>query len=389
MRIRDQQRQSSSSSRRICCYRLVFYSTATLLFLFNVGFYFGVGGSFNEIINNANAANYYSKAIDNDVVAKDTSDSNDKHINLHIIKNTSTNEHILQILNASKITITEEMAKQLPTWEDITSMYGDKSVIHGLETCEHYRNTVKPADRTIGPAGLFNTGTNLMYKLLTDNCHIDGKILYQAPWGKHSPASNRLKREAPSGKGVNQTEFFPFMMVKDPFTWMNSQCRHGYGVTFWKSEYDEEHCPNLIRENVRDRDETVPLKLFSGGKFHDTLLDAYNWWYGVWEEERITKFFPHLAIRYEDLLFHGQEVSRIVCDCVGGNVITNFHFESESAKGDSGPHEGSSGLVKALIQYGNPTTRMSGFSDRDVRYARNNNATAKLMKEYAYSYPVL
>mmetsp|Transcript_29087 Transcript_29087/g.45765 ORF Transcript_29087/g.45765 Transcript_29087/m.45765 type:complete len:171 (-) Transcript_29087:112-624(-) len=169
---------------------------------------------------------------------------------------------------------------------------------------------------------------------------------------------------------------------------MNSQCRHEYGVTFWKSEYDEEHCPNLIRGNVRDRDETISLQLFNGGKFHDTLLDAYNWWYGVWEEERTTKSFPHLAIRYEDLLFHGQEVSRITCECVGGNVMSNFHFESGSAKGDSGSHEGSSGLVKALIQYGNPVTRMSGFSDRDVRYARNNNATAKLMNEYAYSYPV-
>ena len=38
-----------------------------------------------------------------------------------------------------------------------------------------------------------------------------------------------------------------------------------------------------------------------------------------------------------------------------------------------------------LVQYGDPATRLSGFTDRDVSYARRNNATAKLMKEYAYS----
>ena len=165
-------------------------------------------------------------------------------------------------------------------------MYGDKPVIHGIETCEHYREMVKPEDRTMGPAGLFNTGTNLMWKLMTENCDIDGEILFQAPWGKHSPASSRLKRVAWSGKGINQTEFFPFMMIKDPFSWMNSQCRHDYGVTFWASEYDKEHCPNLIRANVLDRDETAPVKLFESGLTQDSLLDVYNFWYGQWEARR-------------------------------------------------------------------------------------------------------
>ena len=66
-----------------------------------------------------------------------------------------------------------------------------------------------------------------------------------------------------------------------------------------------------------------------------------------------------------------------------------FEFEPESAKGSDGVHKGASGLVNALIQYGNPATRLSGFTPRDLTYARKNNATAKLMKEYAYSYPVL
>jgi len=347
---------------------VLFLSCGTIL-LFTVGYtvrliYYRSSSGFNEQISSGN---------------KQIESSNPQN----------TSEQILRILAAAKITnINDEYAKKLPTWEDITSMYGDKPVIHGLETCDQYRKMVKPTDRTIGPAGLFNTGTNLMWKMLTNNCNIYGEILWQAPWGKHALPSNRLKRVAWDGEGVNQTEFFPFTMIKDPFTWMSSQCRHGYGVTFWNSEYDEEHCPHLIRENVRDHDETAPVQLFSGGKFHDTLLDAYNYWYGEWEAERMKKY-PHLAIRYEDLLFHGEEVSRIACECVGGNLTADFKFESDSAKGSEGLHEGASGLVKALIQYGNPTTRLSGFTARDLSYARKNNATAKLMKEYAYSDPVL
>eukprot|EP00984_Skeletonema_dohrnii_P018858 scaffold8920_cov84-Skeletonema_dohrnii-CCMP3373.AAC.4 len=357
-----------------------------VLFMFNVGLYIGgSSSSFNEITS---TISIFSKA-GADASASDkisSTSSSSKQIEISNLKN--TNEHILQILDTAKLTsISEEQAKQLPTWKDITSMYGDKPVIHGLETCEQYRKMVKPEDRTIGPAGLFNTGTNLIWKMMTNNCNIDGEILWQAPWGKHSFASSRLKRVAWSGEGINQTEFFPFVMIKDPFSWMNSQCRHGYGVTFWNSEYDEKHCPKLIRENIRDRDETVPMKLFTGGKTHDSLLDAYNYWYGEWEAER-TKF-PHLSIRYEDLLFHGKEVSRIACECVGGNVTTDFQYELGSAKGSDGSHEGANGLLKALVQYGNPAKRLSGFTDRDVSYARRNNATAKLMEEYAYNYPVL
>ena len=292
-----------------------------------------------------------------------SSSSGNKQIQSHNPKHTS--EQILRILAAAKITsIDEETTKQLPTWEDnITSMYGDKPAIHGLETCEHYRRMVKPKDRTIGPAGLFNTGTNLMWKLLTNNCNIDGEILWQAPWGKHALSSSRLKRVAWDGEGVNQTEFFPFVMIKDPFTWMSSQCLHGYGVTFWNSKYDEEHCPHLIRENLdlRDLDETAPMKLFNGGNFHDTLLDSYNWWYGDWEAKRMTKF-PHLAIRYVDMLFHDEEVFRIACECVGGNFTAVFKFESKSAKGSDGAHKRASGLVKALKQYGNPASRLNGFT---------------------------
>ena len=166
---------------------------------------------------------------------------------------------------------------------------------------------------------------------------------------------------------------------------MASQCRHDYGVTIWESEYDEMHCPNLIRG---DSNETVPVQLFNGGKTHDTLLDSYNYWYQQWKDER--KKFPHLAIRYEDLLFHGREVIQSACDCIVGNLTSDFKYESENAKDTSDGNEsnmGASGLVTALIRYGDPIKRLNGFTVRDLSYARGNNATVKLMEEYQYSFP--
>ena len=250
----------------------------------------------------------------------------EKNHHKNIPNNTgSIDVRIQSILKAANITIfDEEIAKQLPTWDVVKSMYGDKPVIHGLETCQRYREMIKPEDRTVGPAGLTNTGTNLLFELIRTNCAmpIKRQIHWQAPWGKHGLSSSRLNRTAPKEKGTNQTTFFPFMMIKDPFSWMNSQCRHSYGVTTWNSRHDEEHCPNLIRGDITDHDETIPVKFLSSFTTHrspsaitkhESLLDVYNYWYGDWEREQSK--FPHLSIRYEDLLFHGKEVSRIACEC--------------------------------------------------------------------------
>ena len=91
------------------------------------------------------------------------------------VSNTETHgvdEHIVKLLTDANIPLDEELAEQLPTWDDIVSMYGDKPIVYGLETCQTYRDTVKPEDRMLGPAGIFNTGTNLLFELMKANCDI-------------------------------------------------------------------------------------------------------------------------------------------------------------------------------------------------------------------------
>lgn len=108
-------------------------------------------------------------------------------------------ERIMKIVQSADIhQLDEATTSQLPTWDDVTSQYGEEPIIYGLETCEPYRESIKPEDRMVGPAGIFNTGTNLLFVLMRENCVIrearDSKthqepkrngVRWQVPWGKH------------------------------------------------------------------------------------------------------------------------------------------------------------------------------------------------------------
>lgn len=305
-------------------------------------------------------------------------------------------DRIVKILHSGNVEIDKELAGELPTWEDVVSLYGEEPIIYGLDTCEPYRNAVAPEDRMIGPAGMFNTGTNLLFELMKSNCDIKeahtkrreprrNGMRWQVPWGKHNPpTTHRFQNVAKAwGKGIKQDDFMPVVLIKDPYTWMGSQCRHKY-TTFWG--HDQKHCPNLIRWRVQEEDvpSEVRVKYALQMKMYESLLDMWNHWYEEWEEQT----FPHLTTRFEDLLFHGEEVTRKACECVGGDFTENFEYVEDSAKPTRGVHKGANGLVKAILQYGDPTKRLNGFTDRDRLYASKTMDTA-LMRKYGYVAPPL
>jgi hypothetical protein len=76
----------------------------------------------------------------------------------------------LEEMGVSPDELQGENATEIPSWSQIINNYGEEPVILGLERCEAYRNSVAPADRTVGPAGLFSTGTNLIHSLVSHNC---------------------------------------------------------------------------------------------------------------------------------------------------------------------------------------------------------------------------
>lgn len=309
---------------------------------------------------------------------------------------------IVEILHSASVEIDKELAEQLPTWDDVVSLYGDKPIIHGLETCERYRQDVEAKDRMVGPAGLFNTGTNLLFELMKVNCNIpeafeqrreprQNGMRWQVPWGKHNPpTTHRFKniakawgKHAFTQQNIKQDDFFPVVLIKDPFTWMGSQCRHKY-TSFWG--HDEKHCPNLIRWRIPDKDvpSEVRVKFALEMTLYESLLDMWNKWYEEWDNQS----FPHLTTRFEDLLFHGEEVTKLACECVGGHFTDHFIYVEDSAKPARGIHKGANGLVKAMLQYGDPSKRLTGFTDRDRWYASKNIDT-ELMRKYAYPTPPL
>lgn len=64
----------------------------------------------------------------------------------------------------------KRQAEELPTVDEIQGMYGSHSYIVGLDTCTSYKTNVIPEMRVMGPAGLFNSATNLLFKLMSLNC---------------------------------------------------------------------------------------------------------------------------------------------------------------------------------------------------------------------------
>mmetsp|Transcript_18430 Transcript_18430/g.33836 ORF Transcript_18430/g.33836 Transcript_18430/m.33836 type:complete len:491 (-) Transcript_18430:98-1570(-) len=333
-----------------------------------------------------------------DVIGKDFNKISGANKNSEKKSSHQMDERIAKILKSAHVEVDKETSSQLPTWENVISQYGEKPIIYGLETCEPYRNSVKPEDRMIGPAGIFNTGTNLLFQLMKENCDIKEAIhsqshkepkrngvRWQAPWGKHNPpATHKLKNVAKMwGEGINQTAFFPVVMIKDPYHWMGSQCRHHY-QTWW--DHKDGNCPNLIAKNIVHRDVPVDVKVkyALGWIDYESLTDMWNKWYEGYEEQS----FPMLRMRFEDLLFHGEEVTRIACDCVGGKFTNHFTYIEGSAKENGMPiHNGANGLLKAMIQYGDPNKRLNGLTDRDRLYA-SKSLSSNLMEKFGYTAPI-
>ncbi|KAL3822696.1 hypothetical protein ACHAXA_009578 [Cyclostephanos tholiformis] len=303
---------------------------------------------------------------------------------------------------AKKLNRVDSLVKkaELPTLGEIQSMYGSHPYIVGLERCEEYREAVKPENRLMGPAGLFNSATNLLQSLLSLNCVNTARqrvarqrnwkvgrtgITNTAPWGKHNPVSWRNHHETKFMHGIAHADFLPIVMIKDPITWMASMCRHQY-ETRWV--HRDGHCPNLV-PNKYDRrrkpgvgtielnvkfatkhigDEPMPDNKNKTFVHYTSLVDMWNVWYRDWHNVS----FPRLMVRFEDLLFHAEYVVSQVCACGGGTMTRDFRYVEGSAKGQGGPHAGSAGFLASLVTYGNSTLRMTGIltDKNDVEYAR-------------------
>ena len=269
------------------------------------------------------------------------------------------------------------LSEQLPSWKTITDrLGGEKPVLIGLERCEAFRAKVPPAERFLGVAGLFATGTNLLASLLVGNCKNEVRlkeyggtgVRWQVNWGKHSPARFRFQNYLDDK--LNNEHFLPVVTTRHPYSWMQSLCRQRYSTHWFHNA--REHCPNLVpneidwkwynftlkykkkgvhglfkdpwfRDNLLDfanftlNSTVVPVRVRykSGELFHESLAHMWNEWY----HEYIDADFPRIVVRLEDLVFHSKEVISKICGCIGGTMQKDFQYVTQTAKvGDENIH---------------------------------------------------
>mmetsp|Transcript_4339 Transcript_4339/g.10475 ORF Transcript_4339/g.10475 Transcript_4339/m.10475 type:complete len:513 (-) Transcript_4339:187-1725(-) len=334
---------------------------------------------------------------------------------------------ILEILLQAGLDLTkkgeldQETLDKLPTWTQVETLYGPKPVIVGLERCEEFRNSIPATTRFLGMAGTFNTGTNLIHAVMKHNCQITERmeafgakskgIRWQVPWGKHYMARySGSGHFSDTDTDVPHDHTMALVSIRDPYSWMQSMCRHTYAA---KWPYRKKHCPNLIAtdediENMpvlhqkfgntlgKDNHEErlIPVRVKYSKEVaheHSSLAHFYSDWYS----DYLGSDIPRVVVRFEDLLFHGEEVARAMCECGGGVPVPDnersgkFVHVSESAKTGPtahGPLKDRTNLVGALIKYGSFEHRTDNMTPDDLEAARRY-LDPEIMEKFGYRHP--
>ena len=315
----------------------------------------------------------------------------------NINNGTETTDPVLDYFRRAGVELDKESIQRLPKWSQIESIIGDKPMFLGLDTCETFRQNVPPLSRMLGSAGMFNSGTNLVTRLMKENCVIperfakwgpDGSkedygIRWQCPWGKHTPANFKNNHTAPKNEHTIKDHCLPVVTVRHPFDWMVSMCKLPY-----TARWPHHICPHLVSIS---RGKKVPVgvkvKLAEQWLNFDSLADLWNEFYAQYFRDFN---YPFLIVRFEDLTFRQYETTKIICECAGGVVKPQnmFHYIVKSAK--QGPGHGKvsdrTGMVDAWIKYGQPKQVKGGFSDEDYN-AAVEFLSRDFMEKMGYKYP--
>jgi hypothetical protein len=226
-------------------------------------------------------------------------------------------EQVVDVLARAGLSIDLDVLKLLPTWEDVTDLYGSEPVILGLDRCAAFRDARVPARRFTGIAGQHNCGTNAMVRYLKQNVEIRGNpkggFLPQVPWHKHGWEG--LRGLYNFSFPADYESVLPIVIVRDPYFWMHSMCESPYLMNW---EHSEKHCPNLLASKSSKSGSTRgnPAKTRWGNysREWDSLAHVWSDFYREYEEAT----YPRLVIRFEDVLFHTEAVVDQIRQCAGG-----------------------------------------------------------------------
>ncbi|GMI01703.1 hypothetical protein TrLO_g11127 [Triparma laevis f. longispina] len=260
------------------------------------------------------------------------------------------------------------------------SVLSPKIVAHipnPASTCSDFQSSVPAENRLIAVAGLFNTGTNLMMKLLNHNCVMPKrKTPFQVPWGKHNPVDFRGVHFAKSSKGQIPEHFLPVVIIKDVVTWVNSMCKNPYAA-HWQHKYK---CPQLVKEDLSPVEVEIKFQEDKWGhrNYENGLVEAWSTWNSDWARAS----FPYVMVRFEDILYNQEQTVKLACECAGGHLAEVFEYQDDPAKG----HGGKEGAMDVLKKYGDETKRFQGWREADLDFL-SRVVDQDLMNMFEYRLP--
>lgn len=158
--------------------------------------------------------------------------------------------------------------------------------------------------------------------------------------------------------------------------------------------------PNTILTQEELRMHHFPLKIaYSNFTHHHYSL--VHLWNEFIQSYRQQKDFPHIFIRFEDLLYFPDEVITQVCECAGGRLYRRNETTGEAlpvtipSQSQKQNHQSRlaakgktqhTGYLDALIRYADPSTRFRGMTPHDLQYAQEY-LDKDLMDLFHYSFP--
>ena len=101
-------------------------------------------------------------------------------------------------------------------------------------------------------------------------------------------------------------------------TWLQSMCRVSYAAEFGRYRMAQ-CCPHPL---VNTKTTTGFNNKRSDGVWRSASL-AHLW--SRWNAAYFSSSLPRLMVRYEDLLFRGEETTATICECMGGTMTSVFN----------------------------------------------------------------
>jgi len=152
-----------------------------------------------------------------------------------VVHEDADKQPLIDLLKEAGVSLDATLIERLPTWAQVSALYGSEPRVYGLDQCDRFQKMGDPAEHFVSTAGTFNTGTNLLAELLIHNCHMPERmkkhgarsrgVRWQVLWGKHTPVGDeefRLHHRTYEDPDLSAPNMFPAVTIRDPFKWMQS-----------------------------------------------------------------------------------------------------------------------------------------------------------------------